>query len=324
MNEIDRNKSRAQIKHLKDLLLAKNTEIYRIRYYTNSQHHSMKLRLTQAIGFLYRLDPEWDDRILNLTLTEANQSNVTHINELIIASIVDPIQLLKIVEAIDGNKGLQSMFMIIYYVCKKNAVNRDYIKQSIEFLIKYIFSKQIVVRTAAQIVVIKLCEEFDLISSFDSLYTSIKMTHKSTTSKALKFSYAYEYRFHQIDSQNMLHSMYILREIPRITKMNAHILMSDEYYKNDMFDSENSEMVISLGVNEYANLPDDEDVDINYVENNDETIVHTQLGNVQKKVVAYRETIMDRRILSSLPEDFLDRNMVRLLLLFITASDDFV
>lgn len=98
MREIDRNQSKSQIRAVKDILFVKNTENYRIRYYTNSQHHSFKLRLAQALAFLFRMDPEWDERILKMTLVEANQSNVTHINEMILGAIVDPIDLLHIIE----------------------------------------------------------------------------------------------------------------------------------------------------------------------------------------------------------------------------------
>lgn len=213
---------------------------------------------------------------------------------------------------VEGNKGLQSLFMVIYYVCCRNATNREYLKQCIEFLIKYIFTKQIVVRTAAQIVVVKLCEKFDLIAPFESLYNSIRTTHKGTVSKALRFSYAHEYRFHHINTDHLLHSMYILREIPRVTKMSLHILMSDEYYGNEMMDEENMDLAILINDDEITDLSVEEnvDVEVNYVENCEDTVMHTQTGNVQKKIVAYRETVIDRRILNSLPEDFLHKNVV--------------
>lgn len=215
---------------------------------------------------------------------------------------------------IEGNKGLQSMFMVLYYVCCKNATNRDYMMKCIEFLVKYIFTKQIVVRTAAQIVVCKLCERFDLIMPFESLYASIKTTHKSTVSKALRFSYAHEYRFHCIDPNHMLHSMYILREIPRVTKMSRHILMSDEYYHSEMFDPEDPKLVVDMDDPNYTDhsIEENVDVEVNFVENCEDTVIKAAQvnGNVQKKIVAYRETIIDRRILNSLPEDFLNKNMV--------------
>lgn len=91
-----------QIRNVKNLLFAKNTEIYRVRYYTNSHHHSLKLRITQALAFLFRLDPQWDDRMLDIILEEANQTNVTHINELILAETVDPSKMLKMIENVSN------------------------------------------------------------------------------------------------------------------------------------------------------------------------------------------------------------------------------
>lgn len=98
MRAIAANLPSDEISTLKHRLFAKNKEIYRVRYYTNSHHHSMKLRITQALAFLFRLDPKWDDRMLKIILEEANQTNVTHINELIIAETIEPTQMLHMIE----------------------------------------------------------------------------------------------------------------------------------------------------------------------------------------------------------------------------------
>lgn len=98
MHAIAEKHDKNQISNLKNLLFAKNKEIYRVRYYTNSHHHSLKLRITQALAFLFRIQPKWDDRVLKIILEEANQTNVTHINEIIIATTIDSTQLLEIIE----------------------------------------------------------------------------------------------------------------------------------------------------------------------------------------------------------------------------------
>lgn len=95
MRAIAAKQQTEQIRNLKNLLFTKNGEIYRVRYYTNSHHHSLKLRITQALAFLFRLDPKWDDRMLKMILEEANQTNVTHMNELIIAATIDPTTILQ-------------------------------------------------------------------------------------------------------------------------------------------------------------------------------------------------------------------------------------
>ncbi|XP_031623463.1 uncharacterized protein LOC116340876 [Contarinia nasturtii] len=305
-----------QIQNVKNLLFTKNTEIYRVRYYTNSHHHSMKLRITQALAFLFRLDPKWDGRMLDIILEEANQTNVTHINELILAETVDPLHMLTMIENIEGNKGLQSMFMMIYYVCSKDPSNIHFARECIEFLIKYIFVKQIIVRTSAQIVLIKLCEKFDLINEFKILYDSTKIAHEVKVSRALKFSYAYKYRFEQIDANQMLHTMYTLREIPRITKM-----FSDEYYKHEIFDSEESNMAINMDEDESLTAQESVDVEMAFIENGDDTIIHHgHGGNVQRKLVTYRETFIDRQILNSLSDEFMRRDMKSDSNLIILAS----
>lgn len=98
MRIIAQKNDKTQIRKIKDLLFEKNTEQHRARYYTNSHHHSIKLRLTQALAFLFRLDLEYDERILNIILKEANQTNVTHINELILGETIESHNLLEIIE----------------------------------------------------------------------------------------------------------------------------------------------------------------------------------------------------------------------------------
>lgn len=198
--------------------------------------------------------------------------------------------------------------MIIYYVCSKEPSNIQFARECIEFLIKYIFVKQIIVRTSAQIVLIKLCEKFDLIGEFKILYDSTKIAHEVKASRALKFSYAYKYRFEQIDANQILHTMYTLREIPRITKM-----FSDEYFKHEIYDPEESNMAIQIDEDESLTAQESVDVELAFIENGEDSIVNHPAGggNVQRKLVTYRETFIDRQILNSLSDEFMRRDMVR-------------
>lgn len=201
------------------------------------------------------------------------------------------------------------MFMTIYYVCSKNAADIQFAKECIEFLVKYIFVKQIIVRTTAQIMFLKLCEKFDLIDEYRLAYVSTKRAHEIKVSRALKFVYAYRYRFEQIDTKRMLHTMYTLREIPRITKMH-----SDEYYKHDIYDPEDSNLAIQMDESDILNSPENMEVELGFIENADDTIVNTCNtaggGNVQRKFVTYRETFIDRQILNSLSDEFSRRESV--------------
>lgn len=197
--------------------------------------------------------------------------------------------------------------MVIYYVCSKHSTNVQFARECIEFLIKYIFVKQIIVRTSAQIVLIKLCEKFDLIDEFKILFDSTKIAHEVKVSRALKFSYAYRYRFDQIDTLRMLHTMYTLREIPRITKM-----FSDEYYKHEIYDPDEPKMILQISEDDSLTSQESVDVELAFIDNVDDTIIHPcHGGNVQRKLVTYRETFVDRQTLNSLSDEFSRRDKVR-------------
>lgn len=204
--------------------------------------------------------------------------------------------------------------MVIYYVCSKQPKNVDYARRCIEFLIKYVFVKQIVVRTSAQIVMVKLCEKFCLIHEFEKLYHSTKMAHELKISRALKFSYAYKYRYEQIDATKLLHTMYTLREIPRITKMH-----SDEYYEHEIFDDADESLTIQMDEDELASQHEGIEVELGFIDNAEDTIMNaiggganSGNGNVQRKLVTYRETFIDRELLNSLSDEFRRYNTVNL------------
>lgn len=201
------------------------------------------------------------------------------------------------------------MFMVVYYVCCKDLKNTQFVRNCIEFLVKYIFVKQIVVRTSAQIVLMKLCEKFGTIGEFQVLYDSIKLAHEVKSSRALKFSYAYKYRYEQIDANQMFHTMYVLREIPRITNMR-----SDEYYEHEMFDPEEHTLAIRMDENETVNSHEGIEVELGFIDCAEETMMNTcSGGNVQRKLVTYRETFIDRQVLNSLSDEFMRRDTVRII-----------
>lgn len=209
------------------------------------------------------------------------------------------------------------MFVVVYYVCSKQPENVPFARRCIEFLIKYVFVKQIVVRTSAQIVMLKLCEKFHLIHEFEKLYQSTKMAHELKISRALKFSYAYKYRYEQIDAMKLLHTMYTLREIPRITKMH-----SDEFYAHDIFDTVDESMTIQMDEDEFVGQHEGIEVELGFIDNAEDTILNAVggsggggsagNGNVQRKLVTYRETFIDREILNSLSDEFRRRNAVNI------------
>lgn len=201
------------------------------------------------------------------------------------------------------------MFMIVYYVCCKSPTDVQFARECVEFIIKYIFVKQIIVRSSAQIFLIKLCEKFDLISDFEILYDSAKAAHEFKFSRALKLAHAYKYRFDQIQPKQMLNTIYTLREIPRITKM-----LSDEYYKHEIYDADDASLAIQMDEDESLTSQESVDVEMGFIENNEETFIASSCnggGNVQRKLVTYRETLIDRQVLNSLSDEFTRRDTVR-------------
>lgn len=164
---------------------------------------------------------------------------------------------------------------------------------------------------------LKLCEKFGLTHEFEKLYQSTKMAHEFKISRALKFSYAYKYRYEQIDAKQLLHTMYTQREIPRITKMH-----SDEYFEHEIFDEVDESMVIQMDEDDLVSQHDGIEVELGFIDNAEDTMVNTiggggggggasaANGNVQRKLVTYRETFIDRELLNSLSDEFRRRNTV--------------
>lgn len=198
------------------------------------------------------------------------------------------------------------MFMIVYYVCCKTLTDIQFARECIEFVVKYIFVKQIIVRSSAQIFLIRICDKFDLINEFKILYESAKIAHELKFSRALRLAHAYKYRYEQIDAKQLLHTMYTLREIPRISRM-----QSDEYYKHEIYDANDESMVIQMDEDENLTSQESVDVELGFIDNSEETFVNTCGGNVQRKLVTYRETLIDRQMLNSLSDEFTRRDMVR-------------
>lgn len=88
------------IEKLKELLHAKNIENSRIRYFSNSIQYELKLRHVQALAILHQRAPVWNEINLNGLLMENNQTNVTYINELIIAETIDVERFMKLMNEV--------------------------------------------------------------------------------------------------------------------------------------------------------------------------------------------------------------------------------
>lgn len=206
---------------------------------------------------------------------------------------------------IEGNRGFASMFQIMFYICCKHG-DQEFAIKCIDFLMNYMFVKQISVRSAAQITLVKLCDKFRLMGRYQLVYDSIRSSLViNSVPKFAKLSYLSDLRTEYIDCHNLLHFMYVFREIPRLTDMST-----DEYFKHAEFFSDLGEKEIAsvpLSVNPSMELLDIRDSDITFIEKLDEAALDyggTRPNNVQKKMIPFRETFIDRQLLNSLPVDF--------------------
>lgn len=189
------------------------------------------------------------------------------------------------------------------YVCYKHN-DRNFAIECIDFLANYLFVKQISVRSAAQLSLVKLCEKFNLCESYklicDSLRSAMLVNSVPKSAKILHLS---DLRSEYIDCQNFLHPFYVFHEIPRLTEMNT-----DEYYKNCvLFDHGDEKEITKIPLSTFSTeLLDVRNSDITFIEKMDDISFefgsHTQ--NVQKKMIPYREHFIDRELLNSLPADF--------------------
>lgn len=206
---------------------------------------------------------------------------------------------------IEGNRGYASLFQIMYYICSKHG-DHEFAVACINFLMNYLFVKQISVRSAAQITMIKLCDKFHLAKLYQSIYDSIRSSLTvNAVPKFAKLTYLSDIRTEYIDCQQLLHPIYVLREIPRLTDM-----ITDEFYKMcplfDDVDTNGIPVGIPLHANPSTEILDIRDSDITFIEKLEDALIEcgTQTQNVQKKMIPFRESFIDRQLMNNLPEDF--------------------
>lgn len=161
-------------------------------------------------------------------------------------------------------------------------------------------------RSSAQITLVKLCDKFHLVKSYQLIYDSIRSSLiVNLVPKFAKLSYLSDLRTEYIDCQQLLHPVYVLREIARLTDM-----ATDEYFKNCTLFGDTDEIEIPgipLNVSPSTELLDIRDSDITFIEKLEE--ISNECGgshaqNVQKKMIPFRETFIERQMLNSLPDDF--------------------
>lgn len=195
------------------------------------------------------------------------------------------------------------MFAVIYYVCCKHNTNVNLIEKCINFLVRWIFVKQIAIRSAAHTVFVRLYEKLDfskepLKETYKSLKEFLVSIESVNNSKGLwKWSYSNDFRFNSIDCNNLLHPNYILCEIPRVTQMTT-----DEIY-HGVFDKAHENLSIQTEVNtERCEFLKENEISLTV--SNDSSGYGSIDGNVQRKIVPFRESFIDAQLLKTLPTEF--------------------
>lgn len=157
-------------------------------------------------------------------------------------------------------------------------------------------------RVFAQTTIAKLIEKFELHNDFELIWNSIHNAFEQANAKAVSAKYLNDFRFNQINCNQLLHCVYYLVEIPRLTGM-AH----DELYYS------RPESLIALG-----NFPEDSDKmfvtgeftgTLRNLDIAEEEVI-TDVANVQKKMLPFKQMFADIEMLEALPVELQTRKMV--------------
>lgn len=101
LNPMD-NATTLLLSNLRERCLSRSATLYtsKPRYYANSEHHRLKLRLIQALAAIVSVDAVWDERFADALLNESNQPNITFILECILAYTIEPDRLINLLEQV--------------------------------------------------------------------------------------------------------------------------------------------------------------------------------------------------------------------------------
>lgn len=70
------------------------------RYFSDSLQHRLKLRMLQALYFIFQVDTVFDDRLLTGVLYENNQPNVACLYEILIAETIPREKLVSLLDEV--------------------------------------------------------------------------------------------------------------------------------------------------------------------------------------------------------------------------------
>lgn len=167
--------------------------------------------------------------------------------------------------------------MIIYYDCLVTN-NLAHTKASITKLLKYTMGKDFHIRTLSQIIIRKLMEKFKITENYDcynALVYATTHTENASNLEQIKLDFRFD-----ISASNLLHPIYLLFEIPRLTGMSSDEIIPLRLFPHSV--SELSKMEIQRPTPRLHNT-------YNSVIHSD--VMHLNVDNVQKKMVLLKEII---------------------------------
>lgn len=190
LNALSSNiKSVEILKSLKENLIQKSIEIStkKPRYFKNSPHHRIKLRVICALAVLHRNESirVWDKRLLKPVFEENNQTDVTMIAERIIAMAIPKTELLELVERLPSMTASTqvSVLSICFLFCKIHS-DKNLAQQFIQTFLPYTMGQNFITRLNAQITIYYLLTVFN-ISEYGIIKTAILDSFKTQTNQEL-------------------------------------------------------------------------------------------------------------------------------------------
>uniref|UniRef100_T1GPZ6 tRNA/rRNA methyltransferase SpoU type domain-containing protein n=1 Tax=Megaselia scalaris TaxID=36166 RepID=T1GPZ6_MEGSC len=188
LNALSSNiKSDDILKDLKELLIQKSIEIStkKPRYFKNSPHHRLKLRVICALAVLHRNENIrfWDSRLLKTVFDENNQTDVTLIAERIVAMTIPKDVLLELVSKLPTMTASTqvSLLSMCFMFCKINN-DKALSQQFIQTFLPYTMGQNFITRLNAQITIYYLLTLFE-ITEYEMIKTAILDSFKTQTNQ---------------------------------------------------------------------------------------------------------------------------------------------
>ncbi|XP_055837829.1 probable methyltransferase TARBP1 [Episyrphus balteatus] len=185
---------------------SKNISIRKPRYFENSKHHRLKLRIAQALTILnHQSKYKWYDYYLYAILHENNQTNVTYMYEFIVATSISQQVLINQMENLAdlSTSSQSSLFAISFLFCVHNKSDCEFVSKLITLILPWTMGSNFNTRLYAQIAVYHLIKRFKIIE-FDYLQEAIEKGLKESPNALeklysdIRFNFPEEFSFKDI------------------------------------------------------------------------------------------------------------------------------